>query len=102
MILPSFLKELFSRTNPYEKIMDSIGKIRNEHKNNNKLGFVGDKIMISKKDNHYDLCYCLIMENNQTMTMTYRLEISDKEFLPSRISEELETRKESIIEQNRW
>lgn len=102
MILPNFIKELFSQTNPYEKIMDSIAKIRNEHKNNNKLGFVGDQIKISKKDDHYDLYYCLIMENNQAMTMTYFLEISNKEFLPSRISEELETREEAIIEQNRW
>lgn len=88
--------------NPYEKIMDSIGKIRNEHKNNNKLGFVGDQIKISEKGDHYDLCFCLIMENDQTMTMTYTLENSDKEFLPSWISKELETYEETIIEQNQW
>lgn len=102
MILPSFFKEFFSQLNPYEKIMDSISDIRKEHKTNNKLGFVSDQIKISEKDDHYEIYYCLKMENGQTMTMVYPLEISDKEFFPTRIHKELENCREVIIEQNRW
>ena len=82
--------------------MDSIGKIREEHQANNALGFVSDQINICKKDDYFNINHCLIMGNGQTMTMTYTLEISDKEFIPSRISKELETCEEAVIEQNRW
>lgn len=102
MNLPDCLNFFFSHMNPYEKIMVSIGKIREEHQANNALGFVSDQINISKKADYFDINHCLIMGNGQTMTMTYTLEISDKEFIPTRISMELETYEEAIIEQNRW
>ena len=88
--------------NPYEKLMDSIGKIREEHQANNTLGFVSDKIMITRKDDHFGINHCLIMKNGHTMTMTYTLNDSDKKFLPSQLYKDLETCTEVIIEQNRW
>lgn len=88
--------------NPYESIMDSIDKIREEHQVNNTFGFVSDQIKIRKKDDCFDIIHCLIMKNGQTMTMTYTLDVSNDEVLPSRIRKELETCRETIIEQNRW
>ena len=88
--------------NPYERIIDSIDKIREEHQANNILGIVSDQIKISKKDNYFDINHCLIVENGQTMTMTYTLDVSNEEVLPSRIRKELATCRETIIEQNRW
>lgn len=102
MILPNFFNGFFSQMNPYIVIMDSICKIREEHKANNALYFVSDQIKIGKKDDCLDIVHCFTMENGQTMTMTYTLEISNKRFLPSRVRKELETNKEIIIEQNRW
>jgi len=102
MILPSFFKNIFSQKNPYEKIMDSISKVREEHQANKTLGFVSDQIKISKKDDYFDINHCLIMENGQTMTMTYTLDVSDEEFLPSQFCKDLKTYNEVIIKQNRW
>jgi len=102
MILPSFLKSFFSQTNPYEEIINSISEIREEHKTNNKLGFVSEQIKIRKEDNHYDLCYCLTTEEGQTMTIVYPLGISNKNFLSTKICKELEFSREVIIEQNHW
>lgn len=102
MILPNFLNDFFSQKNPYEKIMDSINKIREEHKANNVLGFVSDQIKISKKDDDLDINHCLIMGNGQSMTMTYTLDVSGMVFLPSQIRKELETCSEAIIDQNLW
>lgn len=88
--------------NPYDKIMVSISRIREEHRNNNKLGFIGDQIVIKKKDDHYDVDCNLIMFNKHVMRMGYSLELSAKELIPKKIDMLLETYGEALIEQNKW
>lgn len=101
-MLPNFLKDFFFQKNPYDKIMDSISLIRNEHRNKNKLGFIGDHIVIRKKSDQYDINHSLLLPDGQALNMSYTLELSAREFLPPKIDIQLEAHGEAVIEQNSW
>lgn len=88
--------------NPYEHLMWSIHGLKDQFKRNNKLGFVGDQIIIKKMAGHYNVDCNLVMPSHQCMTMSYTLDLSARQFIPQKIDILLETEGEAIIEQNKW
>ena len=88
--------------NPYEHLMWSIHGLRDQFKKENKLGFVGDQIVIRKTPSIYEVDCNLIMGNGQAMKMGYTLELSARKYLPPKIDILLEAHGETVIEQNRW
>lgn len=88
--------------NPYEHLMWSIYGLRDQFKKENKLGFVGDQIVIRKTPSMYEVDCNLIMGNGQVMRMGYTLELSAREYLPPKIDLLLEAHGETVIEQNQW
>jgi len=88
--------------NPYEHLIWSIHGLRDQFKKENKLGFVGDQIVIRKKPSIYEVDCNLIMSNGQAMSMGYTLELSDRKYLPSKIDLLLEAHGVVVIEQNCW
>ena len=90
------------KENPYEHLMWSIHGLRDQFKKENKLGFIGDQIVIRKKPTIYEVDCNLIMRSGQAMRMGYTLDLSAKEFLPPKIDIMLEAHGEVVIEENRW
>jgi len=88
--------------NPYEHLMWSINGLRDQFKKENKLGFVGDQIVIRKTPIQYEVDCNLIMANRQVMRMGYTLDLSAQKYLPPKIDLMLEANGEALIEQNRW
>lgn len=88
--------------NPYEYLMLSIQGLRDQFKKENKLGFVGDQIVIRKTPSIYEVDCNLIMSNGQAMRMGYTLELSARKYLPPKLDLLLEAHGETVIEQNRW
>lgn len=88
--------------NPYEHLMWSIHGLTDQFKKENKLGIVGDQIVIRKTPSDYKVDCNLIMGNGQAMRMGYALELSDGKYLPPKIKKILEANGEAVIEQNRW
>ena len=102
MNIPSFIQDFLFQKHPYDKIMVSIGRIIKEHHDNNKLGVVGDQIVIRKTPTNYEVDCNLIMDNGQAMRMGYTLDLSAKEFIPPKINIMLEAHGEVVIEENQW
>lgn len=88
--------------NPYEHLLWSIHELRDQFKIQNKLGFVGDQIVIRKTTSIYEMDCNLIMSSGQAMKMEYILELSARKYLPPKIDLLLEAHGETVIEQNRW
>lgn len=88
--------------NPYEHLMWSIHGLRDQFRKENKLGFVGDQIIIRKTPTQYDVDCNLIMANNRVMRMGYTLDLSARKFIPPKIDIMLEAHGEVIVEQTKW
>lgn len=95
-------KESSCGENPYEHLLWSIHGLCDQFKKNNKLGIIGNEIVIRKRTDHYDVDCNLLMPDKRVMNMGYTLDLSARKFLPHSIDSKLEMCGEAIIEQTSW
>lgn len=84
----------------YNDIMFSINALREQFQSDNKMNIVGDKVILSKEGNTYNISFNMILPDGRAISMGY--EVNDKHSIPNSLLVKQVLLGEVLIEQTTW